>query len=314
MDLRRLQHLIELADERHFARAAQRVNLSQPAFSRSIQALESQTGMPLFEREAGAIRPTPAGEFLIERARRLLFEARCVQRDVELFRESRLGDTAIGMGPLPALTLLPDVVTLLRQQYPEVGLRVEVSNWRSLLEQLRAEEIEFFVADIRELPIDAALEIRSLGRQHGGFYVRAGHPLAGKAPVLSEAWSFGVASVRLPEAIKSRLAALMGLPSGETPALALQCDDIALLRSTMLGTDTVLALTNEALRAELESGAALALKVIDLPPIFAEMGGVRLRNRTPSPAAQKLAALIEERAARVNTPPPKKKRVSSSRS
>ncbi|MDE1949443.1 MAG: LysR family transcriptional regulator, partial [Burkholderiales bacterium] len=93
LDLRRLQHLVALADECHFARAAERVNLSQPAFSRSIQAIESQLGLRLFEREAGAVRPTPAGVFLVERARRLLFDARCVQRDVALYRDSRLGDT-----------------------------------------------------------------------------------------------------------------------------------------------------------------------------------------------------------------------------
>jgi DNA-binding transcriptional LysR family regulator len=44
MDLKRLTHLLALADERHFGRAAERVHLSQPALSRSIQALESETG------------------------------------------------------------------------------------------------------------------------------------------------------------------------------------------------------------------------------------------------------------------------------
>ena len=98
VDLRRLQHLTALADERHFGRAAERVHLSQPAFSRSIQAIEAELGLRLFDREIGDIRPTPAGEFLIERARRLLFDARNLHRDVGLFRDSRLGDTAVGAG------------------------------------------------------------------------------------------------------------------------------------------------------------------------------------------------------------------------
>ena len=312
-ELRRLQHLVALADELHFARAADRVSLSQPAFSRSIQALESQAGMKLFEREAGAVRPTPAGEFLIARARRLLFDARCVGRDVELYRDSRLGDTAIGAGPLPALTLLPDVISALRRQFPEVGLRVEVNNWRLLLERLQAEDIEFFVADVRELPPDAALEVRSLGRQHGGFYVRAGHPLAGKSRALSEVWAFGIAAVRLPEAVKSGLASLMGLPSAEAISLSLQCDDIALLRSTMLQTDTVLALTDTAMRGDLASGAVVPLQVRGLPPTFSEMGVARLRNRTPSPAAQKVVSLIEEQAAQINLSPPRAERPASAR-
>ena len=44
MDLRRLQHLLALDEQRHFARAAEQVHLSQPAFSRSIQALERELG------------------------------------------------------------------------------------------------------------------------------------------------------------------------------------------------------------------------------------------------------------------------------
>ncbi len=49
----------------------QRVHLSQPAFSRSIQTLERRAGLQLFDRKGGDVRPTAAGEFLIERARRL---------------------------------------------------------------------------------------------------------------------------------------------------------------------------------------------------------------------------------------------------
>ena len=50
MDLKRLGHLVALAEERNFARAAKRVHLSQPAFSRSIEVIEAEFGLPLFER------------------------------------------------------------------------------------------------------------------------------------------------------------------------------------------------------------------------------------------------------------------------
>ena len=96
LDLRRLAHLVALADERHFARAAEQMHLSQPAFSRSIQALERNLGQRLFERETGEVRPTPAGVFLIDKARRLLFDARCLQRDAELYALGDLGDARFG--------------------------------------------------------------------------------------------------------------------------------------------------------------------------------------------------------------------------
>lgn len=300
IELRRLQHLLALADERHFGRAAERVHLSQPAFSRSIQAIEASLGVHLFDREIGDIRPTPMGEFLIERARRLLFDARCLHRDVDLLRDGQLGDTAFGVGPFPAATLLPAVLVALRRQYPGVGLRVEISNWHLLHERLHAEDIEFFVSDVRDLPDDPALEIRSLGRQAGSLYVRSGHPLARRECSLAEAWSHGIAATRLPVAVKAALAALLGLPPGETPALALECDDTALLKRVAQETDTVLASTDAAVRDEVDAGALERLQVRGLPTLYAQMGLAVLRNRTLSPTAQRAIVEIERAAERVN--------------
>lgn len=300
MDLRRLEHLLALADERHFGRAAGRVHLSQSAFSRSIQAIESELDLQLFDRDSGDVRPTPAGAFLIERARRLLFDARSLHRDVTLFRESALGDTAIGAGPFPAATLLPGVIAELRQQYPHIALRVEVNNWRQLLERLMAEDIEFFIADMRDLPADPRLELRSLGQQHGGFYVRAGHPLSGRSCTLAECWSYGVAAIRLPRGVKAALAKLLGLPSDEALVLALECDDVALLKSVALATDTVLASTDAAARTEVDSGALQRLKVRNLPPLYSQMGVASLRNRTLSPTGQRVISGIAAMAGQVN--------------
>jgi DNA-binding transcriptional LysR family regulator len=303
MDLRRLEHLLALAEERHFGRAADQVHLSQPAFSRSIQAIESELELRLFDREIGDVRPTPAGEFVIERARRLLFDARCLTRDVELFRESRLGAAAFGVGPILAATLMPDVLAGFRSQYPDVALRVEVSNWQQLLERLQAEDIEFLVADASELPDDPALDIRSMGRQQGDFYVRAGHPLSGRACTLAEAWTFGVAAFRLPQAVKAALAKLLGLPAGTPLVLALECDDIGLLTSVALATDTVLASTDVAARDAVKSGVMQRLQVRSLPRLYSQMGLVSLRNRTLSPTAQRVIHGIERLAEQVNVQP-----------
>jgi DNA-binding transcriptional LysR family regulator len=303
MDLRRLEHLLALAGQRHFGRAAEQVHLSQPAFSRSIQAIEAELNLRLFDRETGDVRPTPAGEFVIERARQLLFDARNLARDVELFRDSRLGDTSFGAGPIMAATLLPEVLGAFRGQYPGVALRVEVSNWQLLLERLQAEDIEFFVADASELPDDPALEIRSMGRQQGSFYVRAGHPLSGRACMLAEAWIFGVAAFRLPQSVKAALVKLLGMPAGAPLVLALECDDIGLLKSVALATDTVLASTDVAARDAVKSGVMERLHVRSLPRLYSQMAVVSLRNRTLSPTAQRVINGVETIAAQVNVQP-----------
>ncbi|MGH8051688.1 MAG: LysR family transcriptional regulator [Arenimonas sp.] len=301
MNLQRLRHLIALAEECHFARAAERVHLSQPAFSRSIQAIEREVGMQLFDRQSGDVHPTPAGNFLIARAHRLLFDSRCLQRDIDLFRDSQLGDTAFGVGPFPAATFMPEVVAQLRRLYPGVCLRLEVSNWSLLLDRLRTEDIEFFLADARSLPDDPTLEIKLLGRQNGGFYVRKGHPLAGKRCSLNELRTYGIAATRLPPAIKTAIAKQLKLPPGQELDLALECDDVSLLKSVAMSTDTVAGLTDISVRSEMQSGELILLQIKDAPALYSEMGLVSLRNRTPSPIAKQAITLITEMVDAMNT-------------
>ncbi len=300
LDLRRLAHLVALADERHFARAAARAHLSQPAFSRSIQALEEAMGQRLFDRGPGDVRPTPAGAFLVERARRLLFDARCLQRDAELYAQSNFGDAALGAGPFPAATLMPRVLPELRRRYPNLRLRVEVGNWTQLLGQLKAERIEFFVSETRSLPLDATLDIQPIGRQTGAFYVRRGHPLDGRPCSLAEMWSHGVASTRLPAALKAALGARLQVPPGQEPPFALECDDLLQLRAVVLETDTVLGATRVAVQSDVAAGRLVELQVDGLPPLHADMGVVSLRNRSPSPLARQAIALVSAVAQAVN--------------
>jgi DNA-binding transcriptional LysR family regulator len=303
LDLRRISHLVALAEERHFARAAQRVHLSQPAFSRSIQTLERELGQRLFDRDAGDVRPTSAGTFLIERARQLLFDARCLQRDAALYLQGDVGDASFGAGPFPAATLLPTVLPELRRRHPQLRLRVEVSAWAHLLEHLHAERIEFFVAEVRSLPAVAALDVRLIGRQEGGFFVRKGHPLAGLPCTLPQVWSYGVGATQLPAVLKAAVSSALGLPPGQAPPLALECDDLHQLRTVALATDTVIGATTASMQDDVHSGGLTRLRLDRVPPLYAEMGVVSLRNRSPSPAASLAIRLISEAAARITSEP-----------
>ena len=294
MDLRRLTHLVALADKRNFARACEQVNLSQPALTRSIQAAEAEFGMRLFDRGPVAVTPTPAGEFVLERARRLVFESRCLTRDVNLYRDRALGDTAFGVGPFPAATFVAPLLADLRREFPAVNVRVEVSNWELLLKRLVEEDIEFFVSDSRDLPRDPAVRIEHLRKEPGSFFVRAGHPLATGRPLgLPEVWSYGVASVRVPQGVRAALARLLRLDPGVQPPLAIECDDVEILKKAALASDTVLAAPHAAVAREIGSGSLLALVIEGLAPLFSEMGVISLRGRTLSPMASAVIARLQ---------------------
>lgn len=293
MDLKRLKHLVALAEERHFGRAAQRVHLSQPAFSRSVQAAESELGIVLFDRGSAEVKCTAAGSFVIDRARKLLFDSRCLERDVSLYRERLMGDIAFGVGPFPAATLLPQLMIDLRKHYPGINTRVEVNNWVYLVQHLRAEELDFFLSDIHGVPRDADLELTFIGQQHGSFYVRKGHPLLVQKGLKPAAMSaYGLASVRLPPQLRSALGRLLGLGADQSLSIAVECDDIHLLKRITLATDTVLASSHAAVREEVSAGLLQALDLSGLPPLYAKTGIVTLKGRTPSPMAEYAMAFL----------------------
>jgi DNA-binding transcriptional LysR family regulator len=287
MDLKRWTHVVALADRRSFIRAAEQVHLSQPALTRSIQAAEAELGLQLFDRGTNEVVATPAGEFVIARARQLVFNSRCLERDVELYRSRSLGDTAFGVGPFPAATFLSQLMAGMRREFPGINLRVEISNWQLLLKRLLEEDIEFFVADTRDLPPDPNLHVRALRREPGGFYVRAGHALSTRKSVtLQQLWSHGVLSVRLPAGVRAVVSRLLGLAPEAELSLALECDDVEVLKEVALACDSVLAAPHAAVAEEVAAGKLHPLEVTGLPSQSSEMGVVTLRGRTPSPMAE----------------------------
>jgi DNA-binding transcriptional LysR family regulator len=287
MDLKRWAHIVAVADRRSFIRAAEQVHLSQPALTRSIQAAEAELGLQLFDRGTQEVVPTPAGEFVVARARQLVFNSRCLERDVELYRSRDLGDTAFGAGPFPAATFLKPLLAAMRREFPGINLRVEISNWQLLLKRLLEEDIEFFIADVRDLPSDPNLHIRALGSDPGGFYVRAGHPLTARGSVtLKQLWTHGVLSVRLPADVHAVLGRLLGIGSSAELSLALECDDVEVLKDVALACDSVLAVTHVSVAREVAAGRLHPLNVTGLPSVSSEMGIATLRGRTPSPMAE----------------------------
>lgn len=287
MDLKRLHHLVVLADLKNFCRAAEKCHLSQSAFSRSVQAAEEELGLQLFDRGPLEVRCTDAGEFVVARARKLVFESRCLDRDVSLYRERLIGDLALGVGPYPAATMIPSLLTDLRTRFAGVKVRVEVNNASYLAEHLRAEELDFYIADRRNIDATSDFDVTLIGRLSGGFYVRSGHPLLSRPTVNGpDLMPYGLASVRVPEVILRLLAPVMGFPDGTLLPLALECDDLNLLKTVAMNTDTVLACADTATTQEVETAKLFRLVVAGLPPMFSDMGVVSLKGRSFSPMAQ----------------------------
>ena len=303
MDLKRLKHLVALADMRNFGRAAVQCHLTQSAFSRSIQAAEEEMGLQLFDRGTVEATCTDAGEFVVERARKLLFDNHCLERDVSLYRERLMGDLSLGVGPYPAATMVPLLLTEIRTRHPGVCVRVEVNNADYLAAHLRAEELDFYMADMRNVVAAADLRVSRVAKLSGGFYVRAGHPLLGRASITAASLlPFGIASVRVPEAVQLGLGALMGLGEGKRLPLAVECDDLSLLKSLAMSTDTVIGCVDAGTAQDVAQKRLVRLEVIDVPPQFADMAIVSLKGRSYSLMAQFAVDFITRQAIELDRP------------
>lgn len=297
LNLRQLSHLIALADEGRFVAAAERVHLSQAAFSRSIQALEQHWGLRLFERGPQGAVLTPAGRTLVERARRLVFDADCLERDAGLLRGGLLGELAFGAGPVPAAVLVPPLLAELRRQAPGVVARVRYGNVDSLRAQLADEAIEFFIADPRMLSDTSRLEIVPVARIHGAVYARAGHPLLGAARVTSaDLVQYGLGLVAVSPQLQAYVAQGLGFATPAELPVVVECDDLTTLARLAAEGDLLAALPRGL--PIIDSLGLQPLRSLQtMGELYVDAHAVWLRGRTLAPAAEMAIRLVTVRSA-----------------
>jgi DNA-binding transcriptional LysR family regulator len=299
---RRLSHLVALAEEGSFARAAGRVHLSQPALSRSIQALEDELGMKLFDRAARGVAMTAAGRLLVDRARRVLFETRCLFRDVELLKAHELGEVRIGMGPYPSVILLPDLLIEFSRRFPKIKVSIELGEGDALVDKLRAEQIDFLVTDRRVPPVTPDVALHRLRRHEGAWFARPDHPLLTRGAVpIAALRDFPLVSVSLPAFMKDALHRLLKFRAHEEIPLQVECNDVAVLKAVVARTDAVLFATASAVWRDLEARQLARIPLTHATKLGLECAFVSLAERTPSPAASSALALAEQVMADADT-------------
>jgi DNA-binding transcriptional LysR family regulator len=143
-DLRHLRTFVGVAEQRHFARGAALLDLSQPAASKQIRRLELDVGTQLLRRTSRQVELTPAGQALLEDARRLLEQADRLTLHAQRIARGSVGRITIGFRDSAANDFLPQLIRRFREQHPTVELVLE--ECASGAEQL---------ARKREVPLDA---------------------------------------------------------------------------------------------------------------------------------------------------------------
>lgn len=135
MNIKQLHYFYELAQHRHFAKAAKACFITQPTLSASITALEKSLGTELVVRNSQFVALTQAGEVVLHHAERMLQEQAVMRQELSLFGGELSGTLRIGMVPQSSVDIMP-LLKRFNEAYPNVTLRLSVMTHGALLEQL----------------------------------------------------------------------------------------------------------------------------------------------------------------------------------
>ena len=126
MNVAHLKTFVAVAELRHFARAASRCNLSQPAVSHQIAQLEAAVGAKLLNRAARRVSLTVAGEVMLEEARRILAAVDRARERMHEVSTGAVGRIRLGATATPGLYLLPPLLVKYRSAHPTFDLQFQI--------------------------------------------------------------------------------------------------------------------------------------------------------------------------------------------
>lgn len=140
-----LRTFVTVAEQKHFVSAANKLGISQPSLSQALAALESGLGIQLIERSTRRVIVTPIGEQLLPFAKATLEAADAFVAHSRGARGELAGPLNIGIIPTVAPYILPTLLTLIAEEFPELEPRIVENQTESLLQRLRDGHIDVAV-------------------------------------------------------------------------------------------------------------------------------------------------------------------------
>lgn len=175
MEFRELNYLITIAEERSISKAAEKLFMAQSSLSQSLQSMEAELGGKLFIRTSTGVRPTQAGEIMLERARKMLVDYRQVRDIIQDMEELKAGRVEFGISTFRGSYLLPEALRSFKRLYPQIHVEITEANSMAL-EQLLIEgrlDLGLVVLPLTKLKSD----VRLLMKDELVIAAEEGHPV-----------------------------------------------------------------------------------------------------------------------------------------
>lgn len=182
MDLNRLRHFLAVAEELHFGAAARKLGMEQPSVSQSIAALEKSIGVKLLERSSRSVELTPAGQVLVEDARRLLEQSDQAAERARGAALRELHQLRVGHVPLSLIKAFPPAIRAFQARHADVQVRLVEEPTEKQIADLRSGKLDLGLVNMKAGDV-SGLNVRPLYAARMVLAVPAAWPLA-QSPLL----------------------------------------------------------------------------------------------------------------------------------
>lgn len=286
MKLHDLHVLMTVVQAGSMGKAAERLNSSQPAISRSIAELEHTLGVRLLDRHRQGVEPTEYGRALLDCGVAVFDDLRQGVKNIEFLADPAAGEVRIGCHHFLAASFVAAVIDRLCRRYPRIVFHVVASETGTLQRELNRRNVDLLVAWRLGPLADQQLGFEYLYDDARVVVAGAQNPWARRrrvelAEVMNESWALPP-----PESVLGALAVDAFRASGlDYPRATVFTAPIE-LRISLLATGRFLTMCMTSFLRFPSKRPMIKVLPIDLPIARVPIGIVTLKNRTLSPTAR----------------------------
>ena len=293
---RQLLLLVALDEEGNIHRAAQVLNMTQPAASKLLKDLEDVLEVPLFERLPRGMRPTWYGETMIRHARVALGSLNQAHDELEAIKAGRYGQVSVGAITAPGLVLLPPAVALVKQEHPSLRVGVQIETSDVLLERLAQGKLDMLVARLFAQHDKADLRYETLTEEPVCAITRPGHPLQtvahlGLRDVVNAGWIVSPSG----SVLRHRFDLMFQEEGLEAPINVIETSALLFMTKMLQQSDLLAVLAADVARYYAEHGMVAVLP-IHLPCKMDSYGLITRSDRLLSPGGKALLVALRKAA------------------
>jgi len=299
---RQLLLVVALSEEGNIHRAAQVLNMTQPAASKLLKDLEDVLGVQLFERLPRGMRPTWYGETLIRHARAALNSLNQANEELQAAKLGQFGQASLGAITAPGVMLLPPTIAAVKQANPHLRITIQIESSNVLIEQLYRGTLDVMIGRLSEEHDASDLRYEIIGDEPVCAVARPGHPLfAIDKLVLTDLLDFCWIVPPVGSVMRHKFDLMFQELDLQQLTNRVETGSLLFLTKMMQQSDMVGIMALDVARYYADHGLLRILPVV-LPCEMEPFGFITRRDKPLSPAAQVLLSALKTSALAVYGP------------